>query len=310
MTRPSSVRITEVGPRDGLQNETAILPVETKIRFIDLLSGAGFAEIEVSSFVSPRWVPQLADAAEVFAGITRRAGTLFSALVPNPAGLERALEAGVDKIAIFVAASETFSRRNINASIAESLDRIETVVRGARAGGRPVRGYVSCVVRCPFEGEIEPTRVGEIVARLLAMGVDEIDLGETIGVAVPDDIERLYDALTHVIAPDRTTLHLHDTRGTALACVDRALARGVRSFDASCAGLGGCPYAPGAAGNLATEDLVHYCARSSIDTGIDRVALHAAGRFIAEALGRMPSGRVFQADGAIPSPTARDADGS
>ncbi|HMN96459.1 MAG TPA: hydroxymethylglutaryl-CoA lyase [Phycisphaerales bacterium] len=296
MRRPERIEIVEVGPRDGLQNESVQVATADKIRFVDLLSAAGFREIEVSSFVSARWIPQLADAAEVFAAIKRAPGVTYSALVPNEAGLERALAADVGKVAIFVAASESFSRRNINASIGESLERVAPVIRAAAGARIPVRGYVSCVVACPFEGPIDPGAVGAVVGRLLDLGVDEIDLGETIGVAVPDEIERLYAALAPLIAPERTTLHLHDTRGTALACVDRALALGVRRFDASCAGLGGCPYAPGASGNLATEDLVYFCERSSIATGVDRAALRAAGRHIAAALGRTPPGRVFRAE--------------
>ncbi|MHC4948928.1 MAG: hydroxymethylglutaryl-CoA lyase [Planctomycetota bacterium] len=292
------IRITEVGPRDGLQNEAAILSVEDKVLFVELLAASGLDEIEVSSFVSPRWVPQLADADEVFARVRRREGVVYSALVPNLRGLERAVAAGVDKVAVFTAASETFARRNTNATIAGTIERFRPVVARARAAGLPLRAYVSCVVACPFEGPIEPRRVRDVVARLLDLGADEVDLGETIGVAVPDDVERLYDGLAGLVEPGRTTLHLHDTRGTALACAVRAVALGVRRFDASCAGLGGCPYAPGAAGTLATEDLVYLCEQSGWRTDVDLEALFAAGRHIAAALGRPLPGRVFTADGA------------
>jgi len=293
--RMGPIRISELGPRDGLQNEAGFIETADKIRFIDLLSGAGFAEIEVTSFVSPRWIPQLRDADAVLAGIARRPGVVYSALVPNEAGLERALAARVQKISVFTAASESFSRRNTNASIAESIDRLAPVVRRALALGLPVRGYVSCAIACPFEGAIAPAAVAEVVGRLRALGVEEIDLGDTIGVAVPADIERLYKGIESHCRPDQTTLHLHDTRGTALACVARAIDLGVTSFDASCVGLGGCPYAPGAAGNLATEDLVYFCERSGLACGVDLSRLLEAGRFIAERLGRAAVGRVFRA---------------
>ncbi len=243
--------------------------------------------------MSPKWVPQLADASEVLGRIRRRAGTIYSALVPNEKGLERALEAKVDKIAVFTAASESFARRNINASVAESIGRFGPVVAAARAAGLPVRGYVSCAVACPFEGAIEPRRVAEVSAMLRDLGIDEIDLGDTIGVAVPGDIDRLLDAHAKVVPIDRVTLHLHDTRGTALACAWRAIERGVTSFDASCGGLGGCPYAPGATGNGATEELVYACEGSGHTTGVDLQRLLDAGRFIGAALAASTPGRVL-----------------
>ncbi len=291
------IRITEVGPRDGLQNQETILGVADKVRLVELLSACGVAEIEVSSFVSPKWVPQLADADEVFAAMRRRPGVVYSALVPNETGMGRALEAGAEKVAHFTAASETFCRRNTNATIAASIERCRRVASLAHEAGLPVRSYISCAVACPYEGPMEPARVREIAERLLEAGADEIDLAETIGVAVPADIERLYEGLDGVLAPADTTLHLHDTRGTALACALRAIELGVASFDASCAGLGGCPYAPGAAGNLATEDLVYACERSGWKTGVRLEALFAAGRHLAGALGRAMPGRVFTADG-------------
>ena len=297
MADAGHIRITEVGPRDGLQNESAIVAVPDKVTFVDHLSRSGPAQIEVSSFVSSQWVPQLADAEAVFAGITRVPGVLYSALVPNEQGLDRALAARVDKVAHFTATSEAFCVRNTNASIDETFDRLGPVVSGARAAGLPIRGYISCVVACPYEGPIDPRRVRDIAARLLDAGVEEIDLGETIGVAVPTDIERLYDGLSDLLAPADTTLHLHDTRGTALACAVTAMGLGVRSFDVSCGGLGGCPYAPGAAGNLATEDLVYLCERMGCPTGVNLESLFEAARHIGRVLGRELPGRVFNADG-------------
>ncbi|MBL9121069.1 MAG: hydroxymethylglutaryl-CoA lyase [Phycisphaerae bacterium] len=296
----SPIRITEVGPRDGLQNESGIVGVEAKVAFIDRLSEAGFPEIEVTSFVSPKWVPQLADASEVLGRIRRRPGTIYSALVPNERGLERALEARVDKVAVFTAASESFARKNINAGVAESIERFRPVAAAARAAGLPVRGYVSCAVACPFEGPIAPSRVAEVSHMLLDVGVDEIDLGDTIGVAVPGDMDKLLAAHSTVTSPERLTLHLHDTRGTALACAWRAIELGVRSFDASCGGLGGCPYAPGATGNGATEELVYACEGSGLSTGIDLQTLLDAGRIISAALGRALPSRLLKAGTLVP----------
>jgi len=308
MTLPTSIRITDVAPRDGLQNEKAMVGVDAKVAFIDALSRSGVAEIEVSSFVSPKWVPQLADASEVFARIARRKDVIYSALVPNEEGLDRALEAKVDKIAVFTAASETFSGKNTNATIAETLDRFKPVIARARGEeGLAVRGYISCVIECPYEGRIDPNQVRAVASHLLDLGVDEVDLGDTIGVAAPCDIERLYESLEGLLRPEDTTLHLHDTRGTALACAYRAMQLGVRSFDASCGGLGGCPYAPGAAGNLATEDLVHMCGREGIETGIDLSGLLHAARQIETALGRPLPSRVLRACGVIDSTFARSS---
>ena len=300
MPTPQQVRVTEVGPRDGLQNESRLLSAQTKIRFVDLLSDCGVSEIEVSSFVSPKWIPQLGDAADVFAGIHRRHGVVYSALVPNEQGMDAALAAAVDKIALFTAASETFSRKNTNASIAQTLERFKPVIARAKSGPSklPVRAYISCAVACPYEGPTPPKSVRDLAAKLLQLGVDEIDLGDTIGVAVPTDIEALYRGLDGLLAPHETTLHLHDTRGTALACAFRALQLGVRSFDSSCAGIGGCPYAPGAAGNIATESLVRACEGLGFSTGVDLSKLQVAAHHISSALGRQLSDNVFGADGA------------
>jgi hydroxymethylglutaryl-CoA lyase len=319
MMLPRIIRITEVGPRDGLQNEKAALSTEQKVEFINLLSRAGADEIEVSSFVSPKWVPQLGDAVEVFRAIDRRENVMYSALVPNITGMERALELGPgvrpDKVALFTAASETFTRKNVNASIDETLERFRPVIELARQENLPVRVYISCVVMCPYEGRIEPTAVAGVIRKLLDLGLDpsgfdsqspqptahgssdDIDLGETIGIATPSDIERLYDELDGIIEPEDTTLHLHDTRGTALACAYAAMMLGVYRFDASCAGLGGCPYAPGAAGNLATEDLVYLCQHMDSASRIDLQRQFEAGRYIQNALNRPLPGKVFSVDG-------------
>src|SRR5688572_2524035 len=273
MAERSRIRITEVGPRDGLQNEARALSTDVKVAFIDLLSASGVAEIEVSSFVSPKWVPQLGDASEVLARIQRRKGVMYSALVPNEQGLDAAmaLASPPDKLAVFTAASETFSRKNTNATIAQTLERFAPVIKRSRDANKPVRAYISCAVACPYEGPTDPQKVRSIAGKLLELGggVDEIDLGDTIGVAAPSDIDLLYEGLEGLLKPDQTTLHLHDTRGTALVCAYRAFQLGVRSFDSSCAGLGGCPYAPGAAGNLATEDLVYTLNKMDCDTGVD-----------------------------------------
>jgi len=270
------VRITEVGPRDGLQNEKGIVPVDAKVAFVDMLSEAGFPEIEVSSFVSPKWVPQLGDAAEVFARIRRRPGTVYSALVPNERGMEGALAAHVGKVAVFAAASEGFSRANTGGSIAEVLARFAPVIASARAARIPVRGYVSCVVRCPYDGHIAPSAVRAVVEQLLALGVDEVDLGETLGVAEPADISRLYEEVGRAVEPGRTTLHLHDSNGRALDNARAALGIGVRSFDSSAGGLGGCPYAPGARGNVDTASLVAAVEAEGYTTGDDREAVARA----------------------------------
>lgn len=273
------VTLYEVGPRDGLQNEARLIPAADKIRLIDMLSDCGFTHIEAASFVSPRWVPQMADAAEVMAGITRRPGTTYAALAPNLRGFEAARAAGADEVAIFAAASETFSRRNINASIAESFARFAPVAEAARAAGTPLRGYVSCATDCPFEGEIAPQAVAAVAERLLALGCREVSLGDTIGRGTPERVAAMLGAVLGVAPAGLLAGHFHDTGGQALANVEVALGLGLRVFDAACGGLGGCPYAPGAPGNVATEAVVARLEALGFSTGIDARRLDAAAAF-------------------------------
>jgi isopropylmalate/homocitrate/citramalate synthase len=292
---PRRVRVVEVGPRDGLQNEKAQIPTAEKIRFIDLLSAAGFGTVEATSFVSPKAIPQLADASEVMAGITRRAGVSYPVLVPNQKGMERALAAGVRSVAVFTAASETFTRHNINATIAESIENFRLVVEMARSAGVPVRGYISTVFGCPYEGAVPPAKVLEVTERLLELGVDELSLGDTIGVATPNQVVEVVTLLTRQMPLGKLALHFHDTRGTALANVLTGLQLGVTTFDSSAGGLGGCPYAPGAAGNLATEDLLYMLHGLGIETGIDLEKVVEATSFIAAFLGHAPTSKYWQA---------------
>jgi hydroxymethylglutaryl-CoA lyase len=285
MSGRSFVDLCEVGPRDGLQNEKRFVATANKLRYIELLARAGFREIEATSFVSPKWVPQLADAEQVLpAAIAAHPTTLFSVLVPNEKGLERALACGARKVSVFTAASEGFARKNINATIAESIERFRPVVAGAHAAGATVRGYVSCVIACPYDGPVAPEAVRETCARLVEIGVDELDLGDTIGVAHPDEVERMLRACAEVRPIEEIVLHLHETSGRAVACAERALALGVRRFDGSTGGIGGCPYAPGARGNIATEALVELCESRGYRTSLDRAALAEAARFIAGVL--------------------------
>ncbi len=281
-----NVRIVEVGPRDGLQNEKAPIPTETKIALVDALSEVGYDEIEVSAFVSPKWIPQLADASEVFAGIRRRPGVTYSALVPNQQGLDRALEARVGKIAVFTAASETFNRKNVNAGIDESIERFAPVVPRALAEKVRVRGYISTAFWCPYEGKVEPAAVVKVAQQLLDLGVEELSIGDTIGKAVPEEVDRLLDRLLDAAPQDQIALHFHDTYGTAIANSLAGYARGVTIFDASVGGVGGCPYAPGAAGNVATEALVEALRRSGAEISLDTGVLTAASDLLAAALGR------------------------
>lgn len=285
------MRIVEVGPRDGLQNEPAAIPTDAKLRFIAALEEAGLREIEVTSFVSPKWVPQLADAAEVWRGLP--AGpTKYSALVPNAQGLARAMEVGVRRIALFTAASDEFTKRNINMTVAESLERFREIVAAFRAKVSDgwVRGYVSTAFECPYAGRMAPGRVAEVVAALFEIGADEVSLGDTIGVAVPNEVTELVRSLDG-FPSERVAWHFHDTRGTAIANVAAALERGYEIFDASAGGLGGCPYAPGAGGNLATEDLTYFLERSGVPTGVDLVKLARASGEILGRLGRRPTAK-------------------
>jgi len=294
-TLPGRVSIVEVGPRDGLQNEKAIVATADKIAFVNRLTAAGHSTIEVSAFVSPKWVPQMADAAAVFAGIARRTGVRYTALVPNQAGLERALAAGVSEIAIFAAASETFSQRNINQSIDQSLKTYAAVCAQATAAGLRIRGYLSTCFGCPFEGEVSPSQVARVAARLFDLGVFEVSISDTIGVAHPGQVPRVLDAVTKEISLSQTALHFHDTRGTALANVLAGLDYGVATFDSSAGGLGGCPFAPGAAGNLATEDLLYMLDGLGIETGVSLARVAESSRFIETRLDhRLPS-RYLQA---------------
>jgi hydroxymethylglutaryl-CoA lyase len=293
--RPTRVTIVEVGPRDGLQNETVTVPTRDKITFIDLLSAAGFAVIEASAFVSPKWVPQMGDAADVFADITRRAGVRYTALVPNLAGLERAHAAGVGEVAIFAAASEAFSRKNINQSVDESLVTYAAVCTRALALGIRVRGYLSTAFGCPFEGAVDPVRVADVAGALIDMGAFEVAVSDTIGIAHPGQVPRVVGAVAERVPLAKIALHFHDTRGTALANVLAALDLGVATFDSSAGGLGGCPYAPGATGNLATEDLVYMLDGLGIETGVNLEALIEASRFIETRLDHQLPSRYFRA---------------
>ena len=288
--RPRHVTIVEVGPRDGLQNERAIVATGDKVSFINRLSAANLPVIEVSAFVSPKWVPQMADAAEVLAGIVRRPGTRYTALVPNLAGLDRALAAGVNEIAIFAASSETFSRKNINQGIDESLAAYADVCKRAQASDVRVRGYLSTAFGCPFEGPIAPATVAAVAARLSALGVFEVAISDTIGVAHPGQVPEVLDAVLERLPVEQIALHFHDTRGTALANVLAALPYGIATFDASAGGLGGCPYAPGAAGNLATDDLLYMLDGLRVETGVSLAAVSEASAFIGEKIDhRLPS---------------------
>ena len=275
----AEVTIYEVGPRDGLQNEARAIPTAQKIALVDMLSATGLRRIEVTSFVSPRWIPQLADGAEVLAGIRRTPGVAYAALVPNLKGFEAAQAAGVAEAAIFTAASETFSRRNINATIQESLERFAPVAEAAAEAGVSLRGYVSCITDCPFEGPTEPAAVASVVARLLDLGCREVALGETLGRATPERVAAMLDAVLEVAGPDLLAGHFHDTGGHALANVEVCLDRGLRVFDAAVGGLGGCNYAPGAPGNLATESLAARLAELGHATGVDPALLNEAAAF-------------------------------
>jgi hydroxymethylglutaryl-CoA lyase len=298
LTLPKSVKLVEVGPRDGLQNEARPVSAEVKIRLIDLLSETGLSVIESGSFVSPKWVPQMAATAEVMAGITRRPGLSYPVLVPNMAGLDAAIAAKAEEVAVFAAASESFSAKNINCSIAESLDRFAPVAAKAKAEGLRLRGYVSCVLGCPYEGEIAPGAVADVAARLAEMGCYEVSLGDTIGIGTPAKAQSLIQVVSARLPVSMLAAHFHDTYGQALANVLAVMEKGVAVVDCSVAGLGGCPYAKGASGNLASEDLLYMLDGMGVSTGVDLDRLIRAGAFITQALERVSGSKVALARGA------------
>jgi hydroxymethylglutaryl-CoA lyase len=295
MRLPTRVRLVEVGPRDGLQNEPGSVPAEIRIELIERLADAGLTVIEAGAFVSPARVPQMAATDRVLAGLSRRPGVRYPVLVPNRQGLEAALAAGAREIAVFAAASETFSRHNIGCSIAESLERYREVCATARERGLSIRGYVSCALGCPFEGAIAPAAVREVAAALWAMGCEDVSLGDTIGVGTPGKAHTLIEAVGAKVPVENLACHFHDTYGQALANILAVLELGVTVFDSSVAGLGGCPFAPGAAGNVASEDLLYMLDGLGIETGVDLDKLAAAGRFICDHLGRQSGSKVARA---------------
>jgi len=291
---PKRVKIKEVGPRDGLQNEEKILSADDKAEWINRLSETGLVSIEVSSFVNPKWIPQLADASEVFSKIKRKKGIKYAALVPNIRGLERALEADVDEVCLFMSASETHNQKNINKSISETFPVLEEVVKEAKSAGKTVRGYVSTVIACPYEGAIPISSVKKIVECLLEMGVDEVSLGDTIGAGVPSQVEALLSELLKSYKAELFAMHFHDTRGTALANILLSMQMGITTFDSSLGGLGGCPYADGATGNVATEDLLYMLMEMGIETGIDMDRLLQAAHYIEEKLEKPLASRQME----------------
>jgi len=295
MTAISKVRLYEVGPRDGLQNEKKIVPAAIKIALIERLAAAGLTKIEATSFVSPKWVPQMRDNAEVMAGISRKTGVDYPVLTPNIKGFEAAVRSGATEIAIFGAASESFSQKNINCSITESLDRFRPVMRRAAQENIAVRGYVSCVVACPYEGKIDPEAVADVAAEMSRMGCYEISLGDTIGVGTPKDIRDMLDVVMGQVPVERLALHCHDTYGQALANILAGLEMGISVIDSSVAGLGGCPYATGASGNVATEDVLYMLNGMGIETGVDLDKIIDAAWYISDFLGTAPSSRVATA---------------
>lgn len=292
MNYPPSVKIVEVGPRDGLQNEKTSLDKETRVQLITQLADAGLSYVEAGSFVSPKWVPQMAGSDKVFQQLPVDTATTYAALTPNMQGLERALQCGVREVAVFAAASEGFSQKNINCSIAESIERFKPVAREALSAGLAVRGYISCVVGCPYEGAVHVESVAQVAEQLLAIGCYEVSLGDTIGVGTPASMDRLLSRLLRDIAPDKLAIHAHDTYGQALANILIALQLGISTVDSSVAGLGGCPYAQGASGNVATEDLVYMLNGLDINHGVDLPKLIAAGNFISQKLNRANGSKV------------------
>ena len=295
MTLPHSVRLVEVGPRDGLQNEKQPISVADKVRLVDDLSAAGLSYIEVGSFVSPKWVPQMAGSAEVFAGIKRKPGITYAALTPNLKGFEAALEAKVEEVAVFAAASEAFSQKNINCSIAESLQRFVPLLEAAKAANVRVRGYVSCVLGCPYDGDVAPEQVASVARELYAMGCYEVSLGDTIGTGTAGKTRAMIEVVGRDIPRDRLAGHFHDTYGQALANIYASLLEGISVFDSSVAGLGGCPYAKGATGNVASEDVLYLMQGLGIETGVDMDKLIAAGQRICAVLGKTNGSRVARA---------------
>ena len=295
MTLPHSVRLVEVGPRDGLQNEKQPISVADKVRLVDDLTAAGLSYIEVGSFVSPKWVPQMAGSAEVFAGIKRKPGITYAALAPNLKGFEAALEAKVEEVAVFAAASEAFSQKNINCSIAESLQRFVPLLEAAKAANVRVRGYVSCVLGCPYDGDVAPEQVASVARELYAMGCYEVSLGDTIGTGTAGKTRAMIEVVGRDIPRNRLAGHFHDTYGQALANIYASLLEGVSVFDSSVAGLGGCPYAKGATGNVATEDVLYLMQGLGIETGVDMNQLIAAGQRICQVLGKHNGSRLARA---------------
>jgi hydroxymethylglutaryl-CoA lyase len=295
MALPKNVRLVDVGPRDGLQNEKASVPTDVKVALIDMLSDAGFPAVEATAFVSPKWVPQMADAAEVMARIRRKAGVRYPVLTPNRKGFDAALASGADEVAVFVAATESFSQKNINCSIAESLERARPVFDAAKANGVRVRGYISCVLGCPYEGEVDPAKVVVVADALYRLGSYEISLGDTIGTGTAGKTQTLVRAVSERVPIASLAGHFHDTYGQALTNLYAALELGVTTFDCSVAGLGGCPYAKGATGNVASEDVLYLLSGLGIETGVDMTKLRRAGGYISNALGRQPISRVARA---------------
>ena len=303
MALPTSIKLFEMAPRDGLQNEPGTLvPTATKIELIERLANAGIRHIEAASFVSPKWVPQMGDATEVIRGLKRQSGVVYSALTPNLKGLEGALDVGVEEVAVFGAASEAFSQKNINCSIAESLARFEPVLARANEAGVRVRGYVSCVLGCPYEGDITPHKVAHVAKALYEMGCYEVSLGDTIGVGTPLAAKRMIEATRQQVPIEKLAAHFHDTYGMAIANLYAVLEEGVSVMDAATAGLGGCPYAKGASGNVATEDVLYLLEGLGIDTGIDLQAVINTGYWITRQLGRQPSAKVALALGSSRTP--------
>ena len=295
MLLPKHVHLTEVGPRDGLQNEAAFLSTATKIEFINQLSQTGLKSIEATSFVSSKSIPQLSDGVEVYQQIIKHPDVVYSALVPNELGMEHALDANIQKICVFTAASESFTQKNIHCSIEESLERFKTVLIAAKAHNIPVRGYISCVLGCPYEGVINPEKVTDVAKKLIQLGCDEIGLGDTIGTGTPEKTKKLIEKVTQHVSLDQISMHFHDTYGQAIANIYASLQMGIQSFDSSVSGLGGCPYAKGASGNVATEDVLYLLQELGIETGVDLNKIIRTGNFISKALGRKNNSKVSQA---------------